>query len=780
LIEQMKIELSDKLHRLQSTLNDDCKNIVVSRPVAKGLYHPDLAFSLQLTGESLKSVILRAWKEHWGPALVGTLNDIKFRGGQVSIDTIEKVVLAGGSSHLAFIPQLVAKTLAGQVQFNPSDIVVGHHFQKAVAYGLAVEAREQRNTSLRSHDSIGPCIFSPLYFLVASERSSNLTAPSIRLAKSRVKRPDGALLDGPVQIANFTLDYEITLPFRPKKYFVYKFFDTPGADQNSEILPLNLEDDVVRVPANCPLTFSLSLHFGDDGVVRPHFDFGHDPIPARDFFFGGLQISREVESYAGIDFGTSNSYVVNLWSEPVARDIDYPTLTISESTGSHLRTLEEKIKQYQKMNLLNAETAKKLADDQRSRFIFNSIKIEGSPLTKGETEGAVSGSIPITTKELKEPVNVAQGYDFVRQNSSSYRETPEAFLRQLNKIVLDGISDDAGEYRVEAVKLSGMDFEPPPAVAVPPHMERLARELREGPGAKSTVHFAAEAHAKVTSIHPFADGNGRTARLLVNAILIDAGLCPVTIEFTEKERYLDCLKASNSKDLSLMCALISELIEESLDSLNPETIPEQNGVLPVVQAIVPPSASQRLAEAVRRKVAALTGQREARYGAWCGAFESFKQELSAASSLFNETYKLTSPFSIRVTMFDTLPLEKYDGIIQGAKTPKTWLTGCEINGDTKLEGFMFFFQAISYQFTDAARAEHVVLAPRDVSLAISRRTGGMYRRLLDEPVALREIAYADGQLVFLLAATSGKWQVSRSPISEVINNFFADSIEAFF
>ncbi len=778
-IEQMKIELSDLLQDRNKNLSDDCSDISISRTVAKGMYHPDIALSLQITGEELKAIVLSAWKDYWGPTLVSTLSDTKYRGGRVAIDTIDKVILAGGSSHLAFIQQLVAKTLAGQVLFNPEDIIVGEHFDKAVAYGLAVEAREQRNTALRTHDSIGPCIFNPLYLYVANERTSPLLAPLVRQKNGSTTHNDGALLAGPMQIADFTMDFEIVLPFKPAKYFVYKFFDTPCLNHDGSAVPLNLEDNVVRVPPNCPSRCSLSLSFGEDGVVRPQFAFGENSVPVRDFFFGGLQIAREIESYAGIDFGTSNSYAVNLWSEPLWKDVDYPVFAISESAGNQLRLLEARIKGYQSDKLLTDSSIKQLAYKQRTSFIFNSIKIEGSGLTKGETELVLSGAIPVSTKELREPVNVANGYDFIMENARSYRDAPESFLRQLNKIVLDGISESAGKYRLDAVKLAGMDFEPPPALAVGPYMERLGKELKDGPGVKSAIHFAAEAHAKFTAIHPFEDGNGRAARLLANAILVEAGLYPITIEFADKERYLDCLKASNNKDLSPMCALFSELMEEALDGLDRIPTATATDVLVPRQEVVFVSASHRLAETVRRKVAALHVEREARYRAWSAAYGSFREELLAAASAFNETNRM-SPFSIKVTMFDTLPFDKYEGIIQGARTPKTWLTGCEFKGEAKRENFMFFFQGLSHPMTTTARRDTVVLAARDVTLAISRWTDGIFRRLLDEPVALREIAYADGQFVFLSAPAPSKWQVKVSPISEVINDFFADVIEAFF
>ena len=106
------------------------------------------------------------------------------------------------------------------------------------------------------------------------------------------------------------------------------------------------------------------------------------------------------------------------------------------------------------------------------------------------------------------------------------------------------------------MKISGMEFQPPDATEVPGFMDRLAEELKAGSRGKSIIQFAAEIHSKLTSIHPFVDGNGRTARLLLNAILIDAGFPAVVISHADKQRYLDCLAASNKGDISELCVAL--------------------------------------------------------------------------------------------------------------------------------------------------------------------------------------------------------------------------------
>jgi hypothetical protein len=70
--------------------------------------------------------------------------------------------------------------------------------------------------------------------------------------------------------------------------------------------------------------------------------------------------------------------------------------------------------------LLTSGVLKSMTEAQKTDFIFHSIKIEGSSLTHGETEQALSGSIPVTTKEMQEPLNVAAAYDFIASNAAAY------------------------------------------------------------------------------------------------------------------------------------------------------------------------------------------------------------------------------------------------------------------------------------------------------------------------------------------------------------------------
>jgi hypothetical protein len=356
-------------------------------------------------------------------------------------------------------------------------------------------------------------------------------------------------------------------------------------------------------------------------------------------------------------------------------------------------------------------------------------------------------------------------------------------VREINRIALKDLDERAGAYRLGPVKITGTDFEPPPPSELPPYMEKLAAELREPPTDKSVVHFAAEMHGKLVAIHPFVDGNGRTARLLMNAILMDAGLPPSIINFQDKERYLDCLAESNHGDLSAMVTLLAETVEASLEELRtpePPTIEPpmtEQPALPVVEAR---PSSQRLAEIMRKRILRISADRNTRYEAWRAGFEAFREELRSRCFSFNELYSNTL-YRISFTAYDTLPFEKYESLLRGARTPRTWLLGTTLSSEFRRERFVFFFQILSDQFRKVSeKSTFGKLVPStDVTLSVSRWSDGMFHRLREEPIKLREIAYFEGQLVFLVSEGPGALAVECRPAAEVVDDFLADAVEAF-
>jgi Fic family protein len=117
----------------------------------------------------------------------------------------------------------------------------------------------------------------------------------------------------------------------------------------------------------------------------------------------------------------------------------------------------------------------------------------------------------------------------------------------LHRLFYSGIDcENAGRYRTRQVFITGTEYVPPEASEVPALMAEFIAELNEGSGRLHPVVLAALAHRRLVDIHPFLDGNGRTARLLMNLILVNRGYQIVSIPPVLRADYMSALRAAQS------------------------------------------------------------------------------------------------------------------------------------------------------------------------------------------------------------------------------------------
>ncbi|VIO92764.1 Uncharacterized protein BM_BM9267 [Brugia malayi] len=121
----------------------------------------------------------------------------------------------------------------------------------------------------------------------------------------------------------------------------------------------------------------------------------------------------------------------------------------------------------------------------------------------------------------------------------------------------------AGVFRKSQVFVSS--FTTVPANMVPGEMEEMVKWLNEEDSLLlDPIERAAIAHYKLVSIHPFIDGNGRTARLLMNLILMQSGFPPVIIPVEARSDYYDTLNAANRGNLRPFIRFIGRQTDATL------------------------------------------------------------------------------------------------------------------------------------------------------------------------------------------------------------------------
>ncbi len=228
--------------------------------------------------------------------------------------------------------------------------------------------------------------------------------------------------------------------------------------------------------------------------------------------------------------------------------------------------------------LTNKDNRETLHKWLMTELAYTSNAIEGNTLTRQETalvieENITSGSKPIN--DYLEARNHAKAFDFIYQETQKNTPINEAFILNIHKIILSGIDDvNAGFYRSVRVRISGSQTVLPNPLKVPELMADFANWLVKP--SEDVLTHAIEAHYRLVSIHPFVDGNGRTARLLLNALLMRFGFAPIIIRSIDRKRYLNTLETYQTKGNKepyeqFMLSALNRSLKMIVDLLDVET-----------------------------------------------------------------------------------------------------------------------------------------------------------------------------------------------------------------
>lgn len=192
-----------------------------------------------------------------------------------------------------------------------------------------------------------------------------------------------------------------------------------------------------------------------------------------------------------------------------------------------------------------------LREHYRISLTFASNALEGNSLTESDTNIVIRYGLAIGGKPLKDHMEVlghSEAYDLLFR-LAHHKDITEGVVKELHRLFYYRIElDQAGKYRDQKVIVTGANFVPPP----PDRLPDLMKSFVEGiPGMRKKLHppeFAAALHKDFVTIHPFIDGNGRVARLLMNLVLLQAGYPIVVIPPATRREYLLALDKTHTGD----------------------------------------------------------------------------------------------------------------------------------------------------------------------------------------------------------------------------------------
>ena len=227
-------------------------------------------------------------------------------------------------------------------------------------------------------------------------------------------------------------------------------------------------------------------------------------------------------------------------------------------------SLRERIDEYRPFS-------KQLADSLHEKLVvewtYNSNAIEGNTLTMSETKVVLEG-ITIggkTMVEHLETINHRDAILFLEDLVSNKEPISEWNIRNIHSLILKEIDNkNAGKYRTENVAISGAKHIPPKYYEITDLMQELIGEYNNNWKDYHPVIRGTLLHGEFVKIHPFIDGNGRTARLLLNFELMRSGYTPIIIKNEDRAKYYEVLDiAHTTMNYKPFIKLVSELVVES-------------------------------------------------------------------------------------------------------------------------------------------------------------------------------------------------------------------------
>ncbi|XP_057600955.1 protein adenylyltransferase FICD isoform X1 [Hippopotamus amphibius kiboko] len=252
----------------------------------------------------------------------------------------------------------------------------------------------------------------------------------------------------------------------------------------------------------------------------------------------------------------------------VNRDRTLPL--VEEIDQRYFSIIDSKVKKVMAIPKGNS-ALRRVMEETYYHHIYHTVAIEGNTLTLSEIRHILETRYAVPGKSLEEQnevIGMHAAMKYVnttllsRVGSVSIGDVLEIHRRVLGYV--DPV--EAGRFRTTQVLVGHH---------VPPHPQEVEKQMQEfiqwlnSEDAMSLhpVEFAALAHYKLVHIHPFVDGNGRTSRLLMNLILMQAGYPPVSVRKEQRAEYYHVLEDANDGDVRPFIRFIAKCTETTLDTL---------------------------------------------------------------------------------------------------------------------------------------------------------------------------------------------------------------------
>ena len=253
----------------------------------------------------------------------------------------------------------------------------------------------------------------------------------------------------------------------------------------------------------------------------------------------------------------------------------------NQKLQSLLKEIDKKKAQIDKARPLPKVVLRKLTEYLDVEWTYNSNAIEGNTMSRQETMLILKEGLTISGKSMREHLEVTNhknAIDYLAELLTKVEPITQRDILSIHNLILEGIDNQyAGKLRDVEVYISGSTYKPPRPDKLQNLMLEFSKWLVDQQESKALhpVRFAAQAHFKLVDIHPFVDGNGRTARLLMNFILMKYGY-PIAVfecESNKRQAYYSALELGHKDNFLPFEIMAAEYVDLTADKYL-ESIPK--------------------------------------------------------------------------------------------------------------------------------------------------------------------------------------------------------------
>lgn len=353
---------------------------------------------------------------------------------------------------------------------------------------------------------------------------------------------------------------------------------------------------------------------------------------------------------------------------------------LSPDLAQQIKNLQVEVDEFRETPM-DKVALEKLQEHFRTHHIFHSSGIEGNRLTLQETSMVLKEGIDISGKPFKDSLevkNLGIAFDFLYEIVKDDVSVTEHYLKQIHNLIIGADSSlSPGNYRDIGVIISGSEHTPPEPFEVPNRMKELFDWISENKHENPLI-VGAIAHHEMVKIHPFKDGNGRTARLLLNLILLKSGFPICNIRRDERPDYYKALSLADEGQYEP----IIEVVTKNCTTLFGEYLrirDESNRLKDWAKRIGAKDTQQRLAKS------------KAEYELWLNKVNQIKLEFKQVVSVIDQNVE---SFYVSFYEYPIITFEKYQQLKENGIAPGTNFFSIRFhNNDTNriLSTLMFRF-----------------------------------------------------------------------------------------